>query len=490
MNGQRPAAGPPSRSGVRRNGDRFQDLFVWGAAMRVIGPERRFSQVEVEINGAGNVDDVVLRSCTGEPDIFAQVKWATNPADLVNEGYLAATSGKGKSLLQKLYDSYVMLSAGGAPPVLRLITNRALDHSDPLLGHVDGRTDLLMPYAGQAELTSAAGRAVDRWADHVGASRLELLAMLEHLQFVTGRTVSAEEEHVCTLMVAAGLDGSTSSLQHGLNTVASWVTGGKRIIPEEDIRSTVESLHPTPPSAILLVQAIDADPHAEDATIALNWVDLFDGDNAQVRVQPRCASDWARMEQDIMDAAAALERDGWRSTLIGGKMRQATFFRIGAALPHVRGHTLRHLQGGELWSTDARKAAIPAPQLQRQQLDFGNDLAVAIGVAIDPTPAVIAYLKDNSIPVSRLLTIQPGGGSDDQSIAGAGQAVAYAQKIRNLVREELDELPSTERIHLFMAGPGGLALLLGHRWNRTRVTTVYEHLGGHRGYTTAFEVDS
>ena len=62
MTAPRPAEGPASRSGVRRSGDAYQDLIVWGAAMRVIGPGSRFTQVEVEINGVGNVDDVVLRS--------------------------------------------------------------------------------------------------------------------------------------------------------------------------------------------------------------------------------------------------------------------------------------------------------------------------------------------------------------------------------------------------------------------------------------------
>ena len=53
---------------------------------------------------------------------------------------------------------------------------------------------------------------------------------------------------------------------------------------------------------------------------------------------------------------------------------------------------------------------------------------------------------------------------------------------------ELGQHPHTQRIHLFLAGPGGLALLLGHRWNRTRQSIVYEHLAVGRGYTTAFTI--
>lgn len=60
----------------------------------------------------------------------------------------------------------------------------------------------------------------------------------------------------------------------------------------------------------------------------------------------------------------------------------------------------------------------------------------------------------------------------------------------DLVRSELARHPHPQRIHLFLAGPGGLALLLGHRWNRTRENVVYEHLGAGRGYTPAFTVDA
>jgi len=113
-----------------------------------------------------------------------------------------------------------------------------------------------------------------------------------------------------------------------------------------------------------------------------------------------------------------------------------------------------------------------------------------VGVAVNPTAAVAEYLRKEATPVGELITIQPADGADDQAITGAGQAVAYAQQIRDLVRQELDTQPVAERVHLFLAGPGGLALLLGHRWNRIRPTVVYEHLGPGRGYTAAFTVDA
>ncbi|MFJ7212835.1 SAVED domain-containing protein [Amycolatopsis sp. NPDC098790] len=490
MTAPRPAAGPPSSSGVRRGGDTFQDLFVWGAAMRVIGPASRFAQVEVEITGAGNVDDVVLRSRTAGGDVYGQVKWATNPADLVDEAFLTTPprAGKSKTLLQKLYASHVALKQYGDNHTMQLITNRALDRGHPLLGHVDGRTDLLVPYVSQTSATTEAGTTVARWAEHVGASRAELLDMLGHLQFITGRTISAERDHVRTLMLAAGLDGSEEALQQGLTTVAAWVVGGTRTVNEQDIRQAVTGLRQKPPSALLVVQAIDADPHADEATVALHWVGLYDGDDPRARVVPRDPDSWNRMDRELATTAAMIENEGWSTTVVRGSMRQATFFRVGTALPQVRQHTLHYVQRGETWSTNATKVPLGEPILRRTQLDLGKDLAVAVGTTLDPAGEVVTWLRSNRVPVHHLLTITPAAGPDDASITDARHAVTYAEKIRNLVRAELGGQATAEAVHLFLAGPGGLALVLGHRWNRTRTTVVYEHLGAGLGYIPAFTV--
>ena len=47
-----------------------------------------------------------------------------------------------------------------------------------------------------------------------------------------------------------------------------------------------------------------------------------------------------------------------------------------------------------------------------------------------------------------------------------------------------------DAIHLFQAGPMGLALLLGNRWNRLRPTTVYEDVNAQQVYEKAFVIDA
>lgn len=491
-----PASGPPSASGVRRGGDHFQDLFVWGAALQLLRPNSNYTQIEIEVNGVENLDDVILRSRTGG-HIYGQVKWASNASTALTEEYLLHRETRsglpvGRSILQKLFAGYGKVRDESRPPTLRLITNRSVDVQDALLGHIDGRTQLLVPFASQANPSSPAGKAVDAWADHVSAPRSELLGMLEHLEFHPGRTVPAEREYVQASMLAVGLDDSDAAIRIGLDIAAGWIRDGKRVATTDEVARAIEErgLRRGETSAILSVQAIDFDPHANDATAALNWVDRFNGDRPGVRVQPRDPDDWALMDREIADAAATIERDGWTSVLLRGAMRQATFFRIGTALPAVRQHTLHYMQRGQRWSTNAPKLPIDDPDVKVLPMSQGDDLAVAVGVAMDPTAAVADYLRAAQVPALELMTIQPAGGADDQAVENAGQAVTYAQKVRDLIRQELERHPEAVRIHLFLAAPGGLALLLGHRWNRVRPTIVYEHLGMGRGYAPAFRVDA
>ena len=45
------------------------------------------------------------------------------------------------------------------------------------------------------------------------------------------------------------------------------------------------------------------------------------------------------------------------------------------------------------------------------------------------------------------------------------------------------------QLHLFLIGPLGVAVLLGHHWNRLITTHVYEHIGG-LDYVHAFTVEA
>jgi hypothetical protein len=186
---------------------------------------------------------------------------------------------------------------------------------------------------------------------------------------------------------------------------------------------------------------------------------------------------------------ADLAAHGLTDIVVRGAMRQATFFTVGARLAKVTGTTLTYVQTGTPWPSNAPRVPVPSPHASVTTIDAGDELAVAIGMTVDPTAAVSRHIGTADLPVRTLLTLMPAEGAHDQSVAGPGQAVGYAQALRNAVREHLETTPA-DRVHLFLAGPGGLALLLGHRWNRVAPTVVYEDLGPGRGYIAAFGVDA
>lgn len=496
--GQSPAAGPPSPSGVRRGGDRFQDLFALSGALTLLRRHRGYRHLEVEARGVSSLDDVILRASNGE-HMYGQVKWATKVADLLNEDFLLKRKDTGSSVLQKLYKGWgkvnsVEAGEGTPAPTLRLITNRAPDPGDPLLGNLDGRTNLLVPFAADATASSAAGQAVARWCEHLAAPREELLAMLARLRFDIGRSVSAETDAVRNLMDANGFDDSDQAIDLALSAVQRWVIDGRRVLTADEIADTLTKLglERREPSAILSVQAIDTDPLAEEADEVLNWLSLYEGDSPRARVVPREQSAWADMAGELDAAAAAIEARGLRSTIVHGAMRQATLFRVGIALPQTRGHELTWRQVHQSWRTTAAKAPAPitavTSELETAAVG-GPDLVVAVAVSTDPTADVLRYVEQAGVPATAVLTVAPDGGFQDQSVNGAGQAVALAEAIRNAARAAV-AAHGARTVHLFLAGPAGLALILGHRWNKVASTVVYEHRGVGLGYVPAFDIDA
>lgn len=484
----RPAFGPASRTGTRRSGDNFQDVITWSHMLLTQLTGSQITQIETEVNTAGSVDDLILRMRTGSHR-YSSIKWAARADTPLNSDYLMYRSGNERSILQKLFASWQLLRHDQTPAELEFITNRAIDPNDALLRMCDGNTDKLMPGAAAARPNSKVDIALQAWCDHLAVPRDEVLVMLEHLTFHPGRRLTDELARAQILMTAVGLRADDDALLLATAKVGSWVRAGRRVITAEEISEEIDQLglRVAVASETLLIQAIDRDPHPQDATVALDWVELFEGDEPPSRRRPATPDGWGQMSAELDTAVAHLRDLGANSVLVRGAMRLGTFFTVGARLGRVTGVDVKYLRNGELWSSTAPRRPASLVDDRYTVLDFGDELAVALGIALDPTPAVLTYLDAAGIPAHGLLTLTPDGGAHDQSVLGPGHAVALAQQLRDRVRAHLDEWPCA-RIHLFLAAPAGLALVTGHRWNRVAPTIVYEDLGPGAGYTPAFTV--
>jgi hypothetical protein len=114
----------------------------------------------------------------------------------------------------------------------------------------------------------------------------------------------------------------------------------------------------------------------------------------------------------------------------------------------------------------------------------GSEIAIAVEIATPIAADVREFLIRSHVPVGQLVVLRAPGGARDNAIATPEDAAALAAGIRDAARRAA----RGNRVHLFLAGPMGLAMLLGHRWNRVG-PTVYEDLAA-LGYDAAFTVSA
>jgi hypothetical protein len=453
--------------------------FARGADDPIVG-------IGVEVDGVGNLDDVVIRRGR-PPHTYKQVKYAVDSTTPVNTAYLTDPSSTGgPSILAKIATTWRALRVAGEPMELAIVTNRQADRGDLLVAGRDSRTRLLLPRAAAGGPLSARGRARAQWAGAAGLSEADLLDLLGVLQFDLGLDPERLEQVVSLEMTVAGLCGDAAAVNSGIDFVVEQVIAGRRELTLGAIQEAIEArqLRVDSARAIVSIATLVPDPLARHALCAIDWVDRFDGEDANLKRRPRPPATWAELQADIQAIPSQL--GSVKRVVVTGSMRLAPAFAIGAALRMVTGVDVATMQRGELWRSEASYAEPATPVATERAIDQGEDLAVAIEVSAPIADDVTAWIRDRALPVSRLVVLGPDGGPRDNAVAGAEEACALAIGIRNAVRQQVK---GHRRIHLFIAAPMALALLLGHRWNRLAPTVVYEDLAA-LGYEAAFFVNS
>ena len=458
---------PPSATGVRTGGDRFQWLVAWLACVTVLydaatdAPNPVLS-VGVEVDGAGNLDDVVLYR-QRPPHTYQQVKYAVDHGTPVSTAYLTqSSSANGAPMLRKIADAWRDLTKAGDPAELAIVTNRAPDPADPLVSARDARTRRLFPRAATGGPRSARGKTRAAWAQAAGLTEAELLDLLEVLDFDLARDRGHLEETTRLTMLVTGLRGDTQALAAGADWVAEQVVAGRRTLDRPMIENAVESraLRAGPARSVVSIATLKPDPLATQAQYALDWVDRFDGPDAYTKRRPKPPATWQQLQADI--------------EAIPGHLGDAT---------HV---AVTVLQRGDLWTSDASYRAPIEPQVTEYEIGQGRDVAIAIQVATPITSDVRDFVRAQHLPVERLVVLTPPSGARDNAVGSPEAACALAVGLRDAARLTSRGHP---RVHLFLAGPMGLALLLGHRWTRVTPTTVYEDLAA-LGYDPAFTISA
>lgn len=475
-----------SASGARIRGDDYQHLFAWIQVLRAIQVGSDIVEIGIEDPEAGNADDVTVYRDGGGREYY-QVKSSVETREAADIEWLITPSrAGGPSILQGFYSLWAS-EGDGRRPKLYLVTNRLALDGDPILSRRDGRDGKVARGVRLAAPKSKTGVARKRLADHLQVREEEVHLFLDDLSFKLGKTNDDWMELAKPLMFAAGLRHDEGAVTEGMRIVRDWVTGGQRKLTAADLRRTVEHLKRTDdlPAASLLIQAIDRDPLPDASTIVLDWANSFPGDEARVRRLPHHKALWNdEFRPELRKAAQELRGQGQTNVLVRGYMRLPTWFAAGVELNRTAGFQVTAFQGQTPWSSEGTLSDISIEQVATS-LGIGEDIAIGLALAFDLSPDVLAYLRELETGVGHYVCLQPVGGANNQAIHSAAQARCWAYEVRDSIRRLVQEY-RPKRIHLFLAGPHGATLLLGHLWDRMPPTQLYEDLGPAKGYGPSY----
>lgn len=203
--------------------------------------------------------------------------------------------------------------------------------------------------------------------------------------------------------------------------------------------------------------------------LSLNWTQHF-------KTRHASAETWSRLLEAIRRVRAALlEFVPGRAYLFEGVAVHSATLAWGHAFPSTSRTRAAWIPapGAPAWSVDVASERFDVEVESKQHAAEGGDLAVGISIGRDVRKALARSAA--ALPRWRATVhVQPVGGPSDTLRLTAGQASALAGHIRKAIRTAHAEYAIRGRTHLFMAGPTGLAFLIGQLSNALGPIQMHE----------------
>lgn len=462
--------------GAQREGHRYQDVYGWFRALELLRPARKVWRVSIEDPSAGFFDDVTVRpeEGTDHDREFAQVKFhVDHSGSYSTEALITAKSRNGRSLLQKAWESWLILREEGTSVRLLLVSTYSWEPKDPVAEHIRYGNRLTALFAN-GDVAGPAADARSSWWEHLERPEGEAFkSFLRSLRFRLGYPATAELiEWTAERMDLVGLKHDEEDVLSGAEQVWQWIREGKDTITREDMLAAIESRNltdpgPTPePAVSLYIHTILKEPLEADADWELDWRSHFEGDEWLRGHRVFEPGAWnERMLPELLQTREHIAATtACRLLRARGKARLSAWFALGAIFSRVAGWTIEVDQGGQRWRNDAEPTADFG--IEQQVEDRGGPkgiLAVGISITGDLAASIRSYLADAGEPAERLLLVRPTSGLGVTRMRSAGDVTALAQLVRDAARTALGVRAG--RVLLFYFGPLSGAAFIGAQLN-------------------------
>ncbi len=227
---------------------------------------------------------------------------------------------------------------------------------------------------------------------------------------------------------------------------------------------------PVRPVRILTARSAD-EPDGDGGELRFDWTDFFGRGleyptpeewNNRVLGELHQAKDWI------------LRHRGVKRIRLNGQRRLSTSLACGWVFSAVSGFSIDAVHRDEVWSTDAH-AGSDTPTYPLQIVGSvsgtaGERLVVSLGILHDITSDVERDLASRGLhDVPRIYLI------GDDPIVSARQANHLVREAKDVISEALAST-GARQLDLYYAGPGVLAVFLGHRLNATAPVQCYERV--------------
>jgi hypothetical protein len=328
-------------SGARLLGDDVQHLIAWYHVLRTQRADSTVTELAVEADEAGNVDDLTLRYAA-EPSEYWQVKASVDATSPLTEAWLFDRSKGRPSLLQRLYASWLSLcSEHPRPPRVILATTKAIDHFDLVLGSRATKDARIVETLRHG--TGALAEARKRWADHLAIDEPGLLKFLESFEIRHSLSEKEWREKVQDAAAGARVRGDDAAVAAGTQQVRDWIKAPRQAFSPAQLKAAIEKLglFGSAHRPLFVAQAMERNPRADAATYSVDWTGLFEGDDPRERrVFANPATARQRVATDLAVARERLRAAGIHDFEVDGPMRLPLWFSTGAHFSSTAGFTV------------------------------------------------------------------------------------------------------------------------------------------------------
>lgn len=239
---------------------------------------------------------------------------------------------------------------------------------------------------------------------------------------------------------------------------------------ERRVRSINAYLSPDEPITIGLF--VRAGPPVDDKLwLALDWTSRFEKRNAT-------EASWNRhllpALKDVVDAIG--KHAPGRRIVASGFPSIGAAFALGRTFLAPRRFDVSWNQftagvGEANWSLNERAQEVELKTSFRDSDTTAEDLAVLVSIS---AAVEHAWAATDSLPAFRGIVDVRCEGTSKHSLT-PGQAVMVAKKTVEVVRAAREDLRPRGPVHFFMAGPVGIAFLIGQLSNTLGPVRLYEH---------------